>query len=102
MLLESKRNPHEHDYMRILLQIQRHELRKSKAQQDLLVAQSALPVLELSESVAVASYQDAVRASGEALGEAAKSVYRRSLVNQIGSPEFTSSYLGKTENLETK
>jgi hypothetical protein len=99
MLLESKRNPHEHDYMRILLQIQRHEEQKSKAEQNLLLAQSALPVLELAESVAVASYEDAVRASGEALGEAAKAIYRRSLVNQIGSPEFTASYLSKTESL---
>jgi len=99
MLLESKRNPHEHDYMRILLQIQRHEEQKSKAEQNLLLAQATLPGLELAESVAVASYEDAIRASGEALGEAAKAIYRRSLVNQIGSPEFTASYLSKTESL---
>lgn len=102
MLLESKRNPHEHDLMRILLQVQRHELQKSKKEQDLLVAQAALPALELSESVAVASFEDAVRASGEALGEAAKAIYRRSLVNQIGSPEFTASYLGKSGSSERK
>jgi len=98
MLLESKRNPHEHDLMRILLQIQRHESKINKANQKLLTAKSALPSLELAESVATSSYEDAVRASGAALAEAAKAVYRRSLVNQIGSPEFTSSYLGKSNS----
>ena len=58
-----------------------------------------MPSLELAEAVAVASYEDAVNSSGAALGEAAKAVYRRSLVNQIGSPEFTSSYLAKKKDL---
>jgi hypothetical protein len=66
---------------------------RQNASTKLEVAKSAVPSLELAESVAIASYEDAVRASGSALAEAAKSVYRRSLVNQIGTPEFTSSYI---------
>jgi hypothetical protein len=99
MLLESKRNPHEHDLMRVLLGIRRYEKKRAKAEQNLVSARAALPALELAEAVAVASYEDAVRSSGAALGEAAKAVYRRSLVNQIGSPEFTSSYLAKKKDL---
>ncbi len=99
MLLESKRNPHEHDLMRVLLSIRRHEKKRAKAEQNLVSARAALPSLELAEAVAVASYEDAVNSSGAALGEAAKAVYRRSLVNQIGSPEFTSSYLAKKKDL---
>ena len=99
MLLESKRNPHEHDLMRLLLSIRRHEEKRAKAEQNLVSARAALPALELAETVAVASYEDAVKSSGAALGEAAKAVYRRSLVNQIGSPEFTSSYLAKKKDL---
>jgi hypothetical protein len=93
LFLESRRNHHEHDALRILLRMGTLSRIRQNASTKLEVAKSAVPSLELAESVAIASYEDAVRASGSALAEAAKSVYRRSLVNQIGTPEFTSSYI---------
>ena len=51
--------------------------------------------LEASLEGAEKSYEDSVQAARAELAEAAKSVYRRSLVNQLGEVDFTSAYIGK-------
>ena len=94
LFLESRRNYHEHDALRIKLRILVLEKQRQNAMVALEERKNAVPSLELAESVARASFEDAVKTAGSGLGEAAKAIYRRSLVNQMGTPEFTSSYIG--------
>lgn len=102
LFLESRRNHHEHDALRIILRILALEKKKQSALGKLEGSKNAVPSLELSESVARASFEDAVRSAGSGLGEAAKAIYRRSLVNQMGTPEFTSSYIGADTSKRAK
>jgi hypothetical protein len=93
LLLESRRNHHEHSALRIMIRIEKLRDQRNSALENLERAKSRIPSLELAESVASSSYEDAVHRAGSSLAEAAKAVYRRSLVNQIGTAEFTSAYL---------
>ena len=93
LLLESRRNHHEHAALRIMIRIEKLRDQRNAALENLERANSVIPSLELAESVARSSYEDAVNRAGSSLAEAAKAVYRRSLVNQVGTAEFTAAYL---------
>jgi len=93
LLLESRRNHHEHAALRIKIRMEKLRDQRNSALETLERAKSRIPSLELAESVASASYEDAVHRAGSSLAEAAKAVYRRSLVNQVGTAEFTAAYL---------
>jgi hypothetical protein len=89
-------NPHEADALR--LQIKDHRLglriirtskRLEKAEERLLIHTRNLE--NLNEEV-----EDAVLASRSNLGQAAKAIYRRTLVNETADPDFTSQYLRGT------
>jgi len=89
-------NPHKGRYSRLLfvyfnkvraLRIAQARLQKTEA--DLEVSIKQLDVIREQWERRAASYQQ--------VGESAKAVYRRALVNQQGTPEFTTEYLPETK-----
>ena len=93
LLTAARSNHHEVEHRRINLAI--HVLREKLATRQARKAavEAEIPTLELSLKVSEESYADAVEASRVELADAAKSVYRRSLINQMGTVEFTSAYM---------
>lgn len=96
LLLTAARSNHhesEHNRINLAIHILREKLAKQQAKRAAILAE--IPTLELSLKVSEESYSDAVEASRVELAEAAKSVYRRALINQIGEVEFTSAYMSE-------
>jgi hypothetical protein len=96
MVNEIRHNPHETKYSRILFSKHRIQRALEKNRMKISQASAMIPALEASLDVAEKSYEDSVQAARAELAEAAKSVYRRSLVNQLGEVDFTSAYIGKS------
>jgi hypothetical protein len=89
-------NPHKGRYSRLLfvyfnklraLRLAEAKLQKTEA--DLETCLKQLEVIGAQWDKRAASYQQ--------VGESAKSVYRRALVNQQGAPEFTTQYLPESK-----
>lgn len=87
-----RENPHEDEALKVKARIAKFERiatrlgsRKSRFEEKLALAQEAAGALN-------SELQTAVEASRLELAEAAKSVYRRALINEMGDPEFTKSY----------
>ena len=103
IFLAVRENPHEIEALRAKVstlrvdkQILRSAQRANKAAERLRQAQEALKAL--SDELATA-----VNASRTELSEAAKSVYRRALINEMADPEFTRSYFPEVAgNEQTK
>lgn len=99
MLTAARSNPHEREVGRLQL-AERIALEKLQSTTEQITSLEAeIPVLDLAVRVSEESYKDAVLAAGKSLGEAAKSVYRRALVNQYGAVDFTTAYLGDSATL---
>ena len=95
MLETSRSNPHEREMVRLQL-AERTALENLQAATEQITGlQAQVPILELALKISEESYRDAVQAVGKTLAETAKSVYRRALVNQTGSVDFTTAYLGE-------
>ena len=89
-------NPHRGRYSRLLFvyfnkvrALRRAEARLQKTEADLEASRKQLEVISDQWDGRAASYQQ--------VGESAKAVYRRALVNQQGAPEFTTQYLPDTK-----
>lgn len=93
ILVGMNSNPHEHLYARIQFAIARLRRKAFKVSAEITKATAVIPMVEASLEVARSGYQDAITASQKELVEAAKSVYRRALVNMTGDVQFTNSYL---------
>jgi hypothetical protein len=85
-------NPHKSRYSRLLFvyfnkvrALRLAEARLQKTEADLETSRKQLEVISEQWDKRAASYAQ--------VGESAKAVYRRALVNQQGSPEFTTEYL---------
>jgi hypothetical protein len=89
-----RHNPHESKYRSISLDIIKQERRllKLRTRREHYVAR--VPALEAGISSSTDAYGEAIETASGELIEAAKSVYRRALINQIGTPTFTASYIG--------
>ncbi|MDA8992680.1 hypothetical protein N9F59_00070 [Aquiluna sp.] len=94
LFLAMRENEHETKALRLKLTIHntrlavwRLEKRVSRIDQRVSLANETL-------SAFVEERENALLASRQSLGDAAKAVYRRALINQEGDPEFTSSYFG--------
>jgi hypothetical protein len=93
LLVAMNANPHEHMFSRTQFAIARLRRKSFKLGIELSKATAVIPIVEASLNVARSGYDDAISSTHEELVEAAKSVYRRALVNMTGSVEFTNSYL---------
>lgn len=96
MVNEIRHNPHETKFARLLFSKHRVQRALEKNRMKISKASALIPALEASLEVAEKSFEDSVQAARAELAEAAKSVYRRSLVNQLGEVDFTSAYIGKS------
>lgn len=96
MVSEIRHNPHESKYARLLFSRSRILRKIEKVRAKISVAAGLIPSIEASLEVAEKSFEDSVQAARSELADAAKSVYRRSLVNQLGEVDFTAAYLAKS------
>jgi hypothetical protein len=95
ILKEALMNPHEVIYARLLFSINRLNKKLEKNRFKITKTTGLIPAIEASLDVAEKSYSDQIQAARNELAEAAKSVYRRALINQLGEVDFTSAYLGQ-------
>ncbi len=93
LLSAARHNPHETIYSRLLFALEKSRKRELRSKMRLAQAQSQIPAIQASLDVAEAGFTDAVNSAREELANAAKSTYRRALVNQIGNVEFSAAYL---------
>jgi hypothetical protein len=99
MLQTSRSNPHEREMSRLQLAEREATENLQAANERITGLEAEIPVLDLALRVAEESYRDSVLAVGKTLAETAKSVYRRALVNQTGSVDFTTAYMGDKSTL---
>jgi hypothetical protein len=95
ILKEALSNPHENTYGRLLFSINRLSKKMEKNRFQITKTTGLIPAIEASLDVAEKSYSDQIQAARNELAEAAKSVYRRALINQLGEVDFTSAYLAQ-------
>jgi hypothetical protein len=95
ILKEALSNPHEAIYGRLLYSINRLNKKKENNRFKITKTTGLIPAIEASLDVAEKSYEDQIQAARNELAEAAKSVYRRALINQLGEVDFTSAYLAQ-------
>ena len=89
----ARSNPHKHETLRLYVrqEVLANKLRRlERAIED---ANEYSKGLMAAAAQAEASFNDAVMATGQSLRLAAKSVYRRALINGLGDSRFTASYL---------
>jgi hypothetical protein len=89
-------NPHRSRYSRLKFVYFKKQRALRKAETKLAKSEADLE----AELKVLAEIEDQwTRRSGSyaQVGEAAKSVYRRALVNQVGTPNFTTEYLPETK-----
>jgi len=96
MIRAMDHNPHRSRFSRLkyVYFAKRRALRRSESELD--AARKALEQ-ETKTLQFIEDQWDKRAASYPQVGEAAKSVYRRALVNQLGTPEFTTEYLPDTK-----
>jgi hypothetical protein len=94
LALAARSNHHQIEYRRVDLGLRLLAKKLERTKRKTVALETKVPAMEESLEVINQSYTDAVSTSRNELAEAAKSVYRRSLINQFGSVEFTSSFLG--------
>ena len=99
MLSSARSNPHEREVGRLQLAERIASENVQAATERITSLEAEIPILDLAVRVSEESYKDAVLAAGKSLAEAAKSVYRRALVNQYGAVDFTTAYLADGSTL---
>lgn len=99
MLSTARSNPHERELGRLQLAERVANENVQSATERITSLEAEIPILDLAVKVSEESYKDAVLAAGKSLAEAAKSVYRRALVNQYGAVDFTTAYLADGSTL---
>ena len=89
----ARRNPHQSLMMRLKLKKIRLREKLNIATANILQTKCDLELAEVNLAATKEAYSTVVESSSEVLAEAAKSIYRRALVNSMGLSSFTSSYL---------
>jgi hypothetical protein len=92
IFLAVRRNPHQNNFLRLELRHQSLITKLEKSTTKLVELQSKLPSAHLQREVTGASVNANLSTATEELVKATKSTYRRALINEFGSTDFTSSY----------
>ena len=87
-------NPHEQKFSRLSYVLLAKKRKVRKALKKLSRAEAVVAAEEKALDEVSAQWRNRAE-KYLVLGESAKSAYRRALVNQVGAPEFTTSYLPK-------
>lgn len=96
LLNAARHNPHETRYARLNWTLARLKKRERKAKQATAEAQAQLPIVEDTLAVVKEAYDAAIESTRVELADAAKSTYRRALVNMTGNVDFSAAYLETT------
>jgi hypothetical protein len=92
IFLAARRNPHQNNLLRLELRHQSLAQKLEKSTTTLVQLQSKLPSVQLQREASEASVSANLATATEELMKATKSTYRRALINEFGSTDFTSSY----------
>jgi hypothetical protein len=92
IFLAARRNPHQNNLLRLELRHQSLAQKLEKSTTTLVQLQSKLPSVQLQREASQASVSANLTTATEELMKATKSTYRRALINEFGSTDFTSSY----------
>ena len=101
LFLALRENEHELRALRLKMTIHSTALASIRFEKSVSKLDLRASIAQESINAFLEEQENAITASRRSLGEAAKAVYRRALINQEGDPEFTSSYFGATK-IETK
>jgi len=101
IFLAIRENPHEIESLRAQVKLSVTERKIASSAQRSLSASKKLEEAESSLHALKDELDLAVNSSRQELSEAAKSVYRRALINEMGDPEFTRSYFGEVQANDT-
>jgi hypothetical protein len=94
MIRAMAENPHEQKYSRLSFVTLSKTRRLNRALKALSAAEADVAAEETALAEVSAQWDNRAKKYPE-LAESAKSAYRRALVNQAGTPEFTTTYLPK-------
>jgi hypothetical protein len=92
IFLAVRRNPHQNNFLRLELRHQKLMKKIEKSTTSLVSLESTLPAVRLHRDASESSFSSNLSTSTEELVKATKSTYRRALINEFGSKDFTSSY----------
>ena len=98
--LSVRENEHEVSALRLNLSLHKMDLATLRLEKRVSKLDQRASIANESLNAFLEEQENALKASRFSLGEAAKAVYRRALINQEGDPEFTSSYFGAPKNLD--
>ena len=87
-----RRNPHQYNFLRLELRHQKLSTKIEKSTTKLVELESRLPAVHLHREASEASVAANLSTATEELVKATKSTYRRALINEFGSTDFTTSY----------
>jgi len=87
-----RRNPHQYNFLRLELRHQKLTTKIEKSTTKLVELESRLPAVHLHRQASEASVAANLSTATEELVKATKSTYRRALINEFGSTDFTTSY----------
>lgn len=86
------RNPHQYNFLRLELRHQKLNMKIEKSTTKLVEFESRLPAVRLHREASEASVASNLSTATDELVKATKSTYRRALINEFGSTDFTTSY----------
>ena len=101
LFLALRENDHELRALRLKMTIHSTDLASIRFEKKVSRLDLRVSIAQETINAFLEEQENALTASRRSLGEAAKAVYRRALINQEGDPEFTSSYFG-TAKIKTK
>jgi hypothetical protein len=92
IFLAARRNSHQINFLRLELRHQNLVNKIERSTASLVKLQSLLPAVKMQRDVSEASFSASISTATEELTKATKSTYRRALINEFASTDFTSSY----------
>ena len=87
-----RRNPHQYNFLRLELRHQKLTSKIEKSTKRLVELESRLPAVHLHRDASETSVAANLSTATDELIKATKSTYRRALINEFGSTDFTPSY----------
>ena len=87
-----RRNPHQYNFLRLELRHQKLTSKIEKSTKRLVELESRLPAVHLHRDASETSVAANLSTATDELIKATKSTYRRALINEFGSTDFTTSY----------
>jgi hypothetical protein len=92
IFLAARRNPHQNNFLRLELRQQKLLSKLEESTTAIVELQSRIPVAHLHREASDLSFSANLSTATSELVKATKSTYRRALINEFGSTDFTSSY----------